>query len=223
MDIYLEIGKKKTFAGSIKWPGWCRSGRDEASALQALADYAPRYAWVMQEQGIAFEAPADVSCFNVIERLKGTATTDFGAPDIAPASDDRSMDEGELQRQVHILWACWAAFDAAAWQATGKDLRVGPRGGGRDREGVIRHTLGADVGYLTRINQRVKLDEDTDLTAERDRIWKLIQQGLETAVRDGLPASGPRGGKLWTPRYFVRRMAWHELDHAWELEDRIIS
>jgi hypothetical protein len=94
MDIYLEIGKKKTFAGSIKWPGWCRSGRDEASALQALADYAPRYAWVMQEQGIAFEAPADVSCFNVIERLKGTATTDFGAPDIAPASDDRSMDEG---------------------------------------------------------------------------------------------------------------------------------
>jgi hypothetical protein len=223
MDIYLEIGKKKTFAGSIEWPGWCRSGRDEDSALQALADYATRYAKVMKGQKIAIEAPADVSGFHIIERLEGTATTDFGAPEIAPASDNRSMDEGELQRQVHILRACWAAFDAAARQATGKELRSGPRGGGRDREGVIRHTLGANIGYLSRINQRVKLDEDADVIAERDRIWKLIQQGLETAVRAGLPASGPHGGTLWTPRYFVRRMAWHELDHAWELEDRIIS
>jgi hypothetical protein len=132
------------------------------------------------------------------------------------------MNEAELQRQIHILHACWIAFDAAARQATGKELRLGPRGGGRDLEGVIRHTLGADVGYLTRINQRAKLDEDADLSAERERIWQLIQQGLESAVRDGLPESGPRGGKLWTPRYFVRRTAWHELDHAWELEDRII-
>jgi hypothetical protein len=57
MDIYLEIGKKKSFAGAIEWPGWCRSGHDEISALQALAEYAPRYARVMKGQGIAFEAP----------------------------------------------------------------------------------------------------------------------------------------------------------------------
>jgi hypothetical protein len=223
MDIYLEIGKKKSFAGAIEWPGLCRSGRDEISALQALAEYAPRYARVMKGQGIAFEAPEDESGFNIIERLEGTATTDFGAPEIAPASDSRPMNEVELQRQVNILRACWLAFDVAARQATGKELRLGPRGGGRDLEAVLRHTLGADAGYLTRINQRVKLDEDADLTVERKRIWQLIQQGLESAVRDGLPESGPRGGKLWTPRYFVRRTAWHELDHAWELEDRIIS
>jgi hypothetical protein len=222
MDVYLEIGKKKTFAGAIEWPGWCRSGRDETSALQALAEYAPRYAQVMKGQGIAFEAPEDASGFNIIQRLEGTATTDFGAPEIAPSSDARPVNEAELQRQMHILLACWIAFDSAARQATGKELRLGPRGGGRDLEGVIHHALGADVGYLTRINQRAKLDEDADLSAERERIWQLIQQGLETAVRDGLPDSGPRGGKLWTPRYFVRRTAWHELDHAWELEDRII-
>jgi hypothetical protein len=25
----------------------------------------------------------------------------------------------------------------------------------------------------------------------------------------------------WPPRYVVRRAAWHVLDHAWEIEDRI--
>jgi hypothetical protein len=39
-------------------------------------------------------------------------------------------------------------------------------------------------------------------------------------VAEGLPAAGPRGGKIWSVRYFVRRTAWHALDHAWEIEDR---
>ncbi len=42
-DVYLEIGKKRTIAGAIEWPGWCRVGRDEDTALQALFDYGPRY------------------------------------------------------------------------------------------------------------------------------------------------------------------------------------
>jgi len=39
-DVYLETGQKRVFAAAVDWPGWCRSGRDEASALQALCDYA---------------------------------------------------------------------------------------------------------------------------------------------------------------------------------------
>jgi hypothetical protein len=27
-------------------------------------------------------------------------------------------------------------------------------------------------------------------------------------------------GKRWPPRYAARRIAWHVLDHAWEIEDR---
>ena len=46
VDVYLEVGKKKVIAGALEWPGWCRIGRDEESALQALAEYAPRYAKV---------------------------------------------------------------------------------------------------------------------------------------------------------------------------------
>ena len=82
IDVYLEIGKKRTFAGALDWPGWCRSGRDEASALQALCDYGSRYGRVLHTARLGFQAPADPSAFVVRERLEGNATTDFGAPGI---------------------------------------------------------------------------------------------------------------------------------------------
>ena len=37
----------------------------------------------------------------------------------------------------------------------------------------------------------------------------------------GKPLPDPRTTKRpWSPRYAVRRAAWHVLDHAWEIEDR---
>ncbi|OGN77318.1 MAG: hypothetical protein A3G84_05400 [Chloroflexi bacterium RIFCSPLOWO2_12_FULL_71_12] len=44
IPIYLERGEKRTFAGAIEWPGWCRSGKDESSAVQVLLESGPRYA-----------------------------------------------------------------------------------------------------------------------------------------------------------------------------------
>jgi hypothetical protein len=44
------------------------------------------------------------------------------------------------------------------------------------------------------------------------------------AVARGKPVSDPdRVKKTWTPRYFARRVGWHVLDHAWEIEDRAIQ
>ena len=80
INVYLEIGQKRTFAGALDWPGWCRAGRDEAAALQALCDYGPRYARVLHGATIDFQSPTEISEFNVVERLVGNATTDFGAP-----------------------------------------------------------------------------------------------------------------------------------------------
>jgi len=222
MEVYLEIGTKKTFAGAVDWPGWCRSGRDEASALQALFDYAPRYAGALAASEIGFEPPHDASAFTVVERLPGTATTDFGAPDGVPSVDVRPLDEGELQRQIRILQACWNAFDEAVAKASGRELRLGPRGGGRDLEGMIRHIYEADAGYLSRLAVRLRIEPGADMRFVRKRIQDRTLETLHSAVRDGLPQHGPRGGKLWAPRYFIRRMAWHELDHAWELVDRIL-
>src|SRR5689334_19708196 len=83
--LYFEIGKKRVFAGAVEWPGWCRSGRDSGAALRALLEYGPRYAEVLREAGLGFQAPTDIRAFAVVERLPGTTTTDFGAPDVASA------------------------------------------------------------------------------------------------------------------------------------------
>jgi hypothetical protein len=223
MDVYLEIGQKKTFAGALAWPGWSRSGRDEAAALQALLAYGPRYERVLQGTGLGFQAPADVSAFKVSERLEGNATTDFGAPGLAPAYDAGAVDEEELRRLQAGLEACWRGFDAAVKAAVGQELRKGPRGGGRELEGIVRHVLDAEAGYLAQLGWKFKRGEPNDLDEELGRTRQAILEGLASAGRGEIAATGPRGGARWTPRYFVRRLAWHVLDHAWEIEDRVVS
>jgi len=214
--IYLEVGNKRVFAGAMDWPGWCRSGRDEDAAVEMLFAYAPRYALVLRSSQLGFEPPADPSVFTVVERLTGNATTDFGAPDVPPSADAQPVTDRDLARFTTLFRACWRAFDRAAEKAQGKELAKGPRGGGRDLDKVIDHVLGADESYLVMIGAKApKGDPDERAT----RLRQAVLDALEVAVRDGVPPS-PRGGKRWSPRYFVRRSAWHVLDHAWELEDR---
>lgn len=226
IDVYFEIGKRRTFAGAIGWPGWCRSGRDETSALQALFDYGSRYARVLRSTRLGFEAPNDVSAFTVSERLEGNATTDFGAPGIPPSSDSEPINSAELQRLQKILKACWRAFDANVKIATGKALRTGPRGGGRELKGIIQHVLGSDAGYLAQLGWKLEqgdLDDLDELAMQLNQTRQAILKALASAARGEIPARGPRGGVRWKPRYFVRRVAWHVLDHAWEIEDRVLS
>jgi hypothetical protein len=216
--IYLEVGRKRVFAGSVEWPGWTRSGRDEDAAVEALLAYAPRYAKVLRGTRLDLEPPAQRSALTVVERLTGNATTEFGAPDIPPSFDAKPVDAKELERFEKILKACWRAFDSAAEAAAGKELAKGPRGGGRDVDKIVDHVLGADEGYLSRLG--AKAPKNTGDRAAHLRA--TILETLERVARDGVP-EGPRGGKRWSPRYFVRRSAWHVLDHAWELEDRTPS
>lgn len=220
VGVYLEIGSKRTFAGALEWPGWCRSGRSAEEALQALCEAGPRYAEVLRGTPLAFQAPAGPEALAVVERLAGGSGTDFGAPEGIPAADARPAGEDDLQRFLMLLRACWAALDAAVQAAAGAELRKGPRGGGRDLEGIERHVLGAEQGYMARISWKFARRADEPLPEERGRTREAVVQALTAAVRDGLPERGPRGGVIWPPRYFVRRTAWHVLDHVWEIEDR---
>jgi hypothetical protein len=221
-EVYLEIGRKKTFAGALDWPGWCRSGRDEEAALAELAAYAPRYVRIFARTAIDFMPPDDPAALTVVERLAGTSTTDFGAPDVAPARDAEPFDEATRERAVAILGAIWRAFDRVVKAAEGKELREGPRGGGRDRDGIVRHILGADAAYLRRLAQTFRPGDEAPLNEELRRTREAIRAALAAGVRGEIPRTGPRGGALWTPRYFVRRVAWHTVDHLWEIEDRIV-
>lgn len=222
IKAFIETGKKRTFAGAMDWPGWCRSGRDEQSALQALIMYGPRYAQVLHGKGIEFNAPRDGSDFMVIERHDGNVSTDFGAPAILLEADREPLDQREFEAIQTILLACWQAFDEAVQQATGKDLHKGPRGGGRDTEKIIDHVLQADQAYLRRLAWKYKAGGGKKAVEELSRTRGAIIDALEAAVHGELPEQGPRGGVIWTPRYFIRRVAWHVLDHAWEIEDHIV-
>jgi hypothetical protein len=221
IPVYLEVGRKRTFAGAIEWPGWCRSGRDEPSALETLVAYGPRYARALQAARLEIEVPADLSDLTVLERLVGNVTTDFGAPSVAPQADERPIDAGELARFTEVLRACWLAFDCATIAAAGKSLRKGPRGGGRDLPGISQHVLDANRVYRSKLAWRPTSEASLSSAAPMDQMLADVSGALTAAATGALPLSGPRGGKLWSRRYFVRRVAWHVLDHAWEIEDRM--
>lgn len=220
IEIYLETGDKRTFAVALNWPGWCRSGRDEASALQTLYDYGPRYAQVFQSTPLEFHAPSSVLDFEIVELLTGNATTDFGAPDVSLSRDTEPVDQTELQRWQTILEACWQKFDAVVEAASGKTLSKGPRGGGRDLKKIVEHVRDVDIGYLKSLGGNVKLNKEDEPQQALISIRQAILTTIVAAVNGEIPTHGPRGGLRWTPRYFVRRLAWHELDHVWEIEDR---
>jgi hypothetical protein len=72
----------------------------------------------------------------------------------------------------------------------------------------VEHVHGGDEAYAAAIGIRTR---GLDVAA------------LRGAVLDALarPSDGsPMAGKRWPPRYAARRIAWHALDHAWEIEDR---
>jgi hypothetical protein len=220
IDVYLEIADKRAFAGGIEWPGWCRRGRDGSAALEALVASGPRYAKVVSRLRPAFHPPATVEEVRVRERLAGDATTNFGAPGIAPKADNRAVNGTELRRQLRILRACWTAFDRAVELADGAKLAKGPRGGGRSLEAIVGHVVGAEAGYVRLLAWKPPRVDDADPGASLEPVREAVVEALDHAVREGVPATGPKGGKMWTARYFLRRDAWHALDHAWEIEDR---
>jgi hypothetical protein len=221
IDVYLEVGSKRTFACGVDWPGWCRGGPDEATALRDLLGYAPRYAAVVRSARLGFTAPTRPTQLRVVERLPGNATTDFGAIGVIPSADRVTVSPAECARLEKLLRAGWRALDAARQRATGKALRKGSRGGGRELDAIIGHVADADRGYLNALGWKppasAKSAEDmADLRG-------AIIEGLRASARGEIPAKGPRGGNRWPARYFVRRVAWHTIAHAWEIERRLFD
>jgi hypothetical protein len=194
--VSLEIGRTWVFASALDWPGWCRRGKSEEAAVDALLDYADRYAEVA---GPGF-APGEV---HLVERVAGDATTDFGAPARWGALDDEPLTAAEADRRAGLLAACWVRFDEVVAGAPG-ELRKGPRGGGRDRDAIAAHVREAERAYGRKLGVRVP--PRTPWGEQRDTLLAALRAG------------GPGGA--WPARYGSRRIAWHVLDHAWEIQDK---
>jgi hypothetical protein len=221
VEIYIEAGVRRTFASAIDWPGWSRGGRNEQEAVAALAAYGDRYNAVVRSAVPKFSAAKDVSEFRIVKRLKGGAGTDFGVPSLGLPSDAEPIAAAELERLARILDACWSAFDRAAKAATGLELRKGPRGGGRDLDKIAAHVVEADQAYIAALGARPPKAAAGRPIRPAD-LHDAMLAALRAVAR-GKPVAEPRNTKKpWTPRYFARRVAWHVLDHAWEIEDRAI-
>jgi hypothetical protein len=212
VDVYIESGSKRVFACSLDWPGLCRSGKDEGQALKVLADYVSRYADVAAEAGVPFPATRGDELV-VVEKVPGSSGTDFGVPGAQAKRDTDATDSEEAKRQTALLQASWRVFDGIV-AAAPAELRKGPRGGGRDRDKIVDHVLGAEAGYSRLIGLRLSAPHRHDAGAVSE---------FREAIRDRLSGSSdgsPLAAKGWPARYAIRRIAWHVLDHAWEIEDR---
>ncbi len=213
-DVYLEVGQKRVFACAVDWPGWCRAGRDESQALAALAASASRYALVAKQAGLKFSSSGD-SDFEVIQRVQGSASTDFGVPGTVLALDLEPLDQPAAERLARLVEACWAVFDRVVAGAPA-ELRKGPRGGGRDRDKIVDHVVGAEtMAYAAKLGLRLRQPEFDDAPAIA-AARAAISERLRTAAHGRRTTADPG----WPPRYAARRIAWHALDHAWEIEDR---
>jgi hypothetical protein len=210
--VYLEVGKKRVFACSVDWPGWCRSGKDEEAALEALADYAARYALVADRAGKRFSTRAGDD-LDVVERVKGSATTEFGAPGVVPKLDSAPLSAHAAQKAADLVIASWAVLDSVAKKSP-EALRKGPRGGGRDRDKMLQHVISAEAAYARRLAVKHKEPALGDTAAIRALREDIVDVLRAARSGDALRENG------WPPRYAARRIAWHVLDHAWEMEDR---
>ena len=212
--VCLEVSPKQAVASALDWPGWCRAGRDEGAALAALASYAGRYAPVAGQAGVSF--PATV-VFDVVERVPGGPATAFAAPEcrrpfpqITAEAERAAVTPAAARRLADLVTAAWAAFDEIA-AASPAELRKGPPGR-RAGPGQADRPCDRRRDGL-RAQARGEAQAADHRRHRRDRAAAGGDRRRAGRPSDGLPVV-PGG---WTTRYAARRIAWHILEHAWEM------
>ncbi len=219
--VTLEIGPKgkKVAAVAPDWPGLERGATTGEAAIQRLLSYMPRYRTVTKLAGMepaAADAFANVTGIDVVEEYPGTGSTDFWGISFAFSSiDQQAMSGEELERELALMRACWAFFDDVRSRVPA-ELQRGPRGGGRDRDQIVRHTLGAELDWTKKLGLPATWEEvltPEALDAHRDAYCDAIR---------ALHSQG-KMARTWPLRYLIRHTAYHTLDHAWEMEDKDLT
>jgi hypothetical protein len=215
--VVLEIGPrgKKVVAVAPDWPGLERGASTGEAAIECLLAYVPRYAPVTVLAGL--EATfANVASADVVEQYPGTGSTDFWGVSFAFSKfDQQTMSSEALERELALMRACWAFFDVVRSRVSA-EMQRGPRGGGRDRERIVRHTFAAELDWAKKLAVRTPLDvmmTGEGLDAHRDAYCSAIQ---------ALFSQGNLA-RNWPLRYLIRHTAYHTLDHAWEMEDKDLT
>jgi hypothetical protein len=215
----LERGPKgkKAVAFALDWPGWSRGAKTDELALATFESYRERYrpVAVLAELAAEFDAawPPDI-----IEDRVGTPSTDFWGISFSPSSSEHGpMSDDEFDRKVRLLQACWAYFDDVAARVSA-EMRKGPRGGGRDRDRIIRHTIRNESEEFAK-QVGLRIPEEAALTPDGLRTHR---EAYVAAMRAYNAGEGKRM-RSWTLPFLIRHSAYHVMDHAWEMEDKDLS
>ena len=213
IEIGEETTARKAFVWAVDWPGWCRGGKDATLAREALLAHAECYSVVAMIAGLVLPAPSDNADLDVVESVPGAASTAVGVPHAITAMDRRPTTLSEAERLASLVEATWTVLDRMT-AAAPPELRKGPRGGGRDRDKMLGHVIESDHAYACEIGLSVEAGSVSDraaVEAARGAVLEILRQ----------PSDGsPLADRKWPLRYAARRIAWHALDHAWEMEDR---
>jgi hypothetical protein len=209
---------KRAVAFSLDWPGWSRGARSAEFALQTLESYRERYRSVPSLAGMAREFDA-AGPLDIVEDKVGTGSVDFYGMSFAPAAVEQGpMGEAELERGITLLRACWAFFDGVA-ATVSPEMRKGPRGGGRDRDRIIRHTIRTESEEFAK-QIGLRIPEEGALTPAG---LHQHREAYLAAMRAYNAGQVSRRMRSWTLPYLIRHSADHMLDHAWEMEDKDLS
>ena len=209
---------KRSVAFSIDWPGWSRGAKTAEIALATLESYRERYRPVARLAGMSDEFDA-AGPLEIVEDKVGTGSTDFWGISFSPsATEQRPLDETELEQRILLLRAAWEFFDGAAARVS-PEMRTGPRGGGRDRDRIIRHTIRTESEDFAK-QVGLRIPEGAALTPEGLRRHR---EAYVAAMRAYNAGEVTRRMRSWTLPFLIRHSAFHTLDHAWEMEDKDLS
>ena len=217
MRITLEIGPKgkKVVAVAPDWPGLERGAKTGDAAIERLLSYVPRYAAVAKLAGME-TAFATNPVLDVVETYQGTGSTDFWGISFAFSSiDQQAMSTETMERDLTLMQASWAFFDNVRSHVSA-ELQKGPRGGGRDRDRIVRHTFGAEQDWANKLGVLTPLD--VLMTNEG---LKTYREAYCNAIRT--LHSQNKMARTWPLHYLIRHTAYHSLDHAWEMEDKDLT
>lgn len=226
LRVVVETGPKgkKAVALAPEWPGLARGAKTGEAAVERLLTYVPRYAPVAAMAGLAaeFSPLENANGTEVVERYEGTGSTDFWGISFGFSSlDHLPMSPGEFERNLRLMQGAWAFFDQVRGRVSA-EMRKGPRGGGRDRDHIVRHTVYAEFDMAYKVDISIPEDwvfSEASLQAYRDEYLAAIR----TAYAEGRVHLGKTARRRWPMRYLIRHTAFHTLDHAWEMEDKDLS
>ncbi len=215
--VMVESGKKKrVVACAFDWPGWDRSAKLGGDAVAVLESYRSRFARVAELAGYGDDF-GRLGDLEVVEEVEGIGMTDYYGVSGRPATaEHEAMTDDDCDRKIALLQAAWSTFDDTAARVSA-ELRKGPRGGGRDKDRIVRHVNGAEIDeFAPKVGVKVPIDTRDDPEA-----LKRYREAFAEAIRQHHDRG--EAARSWQLQFLIRRCAWHMLDHAWELEDRDLT